>query len=116
MRQTNIRFGRDLWALLQDEAAFVGVSVSQYIREAALARATAAAVARGQEPFARLARADARSADESSDRPVKAAAGNLRSEARALRGESQQAQSMARRALSRNEELRQQQTPPERSS
>jgi hypothetical protein len=55
MRVSAIRFGTDLWQLLESEAARVGVSVSQYVREAALARATAAAAARGADPFEVLA-------------------------------------------------------------
>jgi hypothetical protein len=43
MKVTTVRFGDDLWALLEFEAARAGVSVSQYIREAALARAAFAA-------------------------------------------------------------------------
>jgi hypothetical protein len=43
MKVTTVRFGEDLWALLEFEAARAGVSVSQYIREAALARAAFAA-------------------------------------------------------------------------
>jgi hypothetical protein len=55
MKVTTVRFGSDLWALLESEAERVGVSVSQYLREAALARATAAAAARGEAPFELLA-------------------------------------------------------------
>jgi hypothetical protein len=55
MKVTTVRFGADVWALLEHEAASAGVSVSQYIREAALARAAAAAAARGEEPLALLA-------------------------------------------------------------
>jgi uncharacterized protein (DUF1778 family) len=35
----DVRIGADLWALLEREAALTGVSVAQYVREAALARA-----------------------------------------------------------------------------
>jgi hypothetical protein len=55
MKVTTLRFGRDLWRLLESEAALVGTSVSQYIREAALARASAAASRRGESPFELLA-------------------------------------------------------------
>jgi len=55
MKVTTVRFGTDLWALLETEADRVGVSTSQYIREAALARAAAAAAARGASPFDLLA-------------------------------------------------------------
>ena len=51
MRVTTVRFGHDLWQLLEVEAALVGTSVSQYIREASLARAAAAAAARGESAF-----------------------------------------------------------------
>jgi hypothetical protein len=51
MRVTTVRFGTELWALLEEEAARDGTSVSQYIREAALARAAAAASHRGDAPF-----------------------------------------------------------------
>jgi hypothetical protein len=55
MKMTTVRFGSDLWGLLESEAERVGVSVSQYLREAALARATAAAAARGDAAFELLA-------------------------------------------------------------
>jgi hypothetical protein len=50
MKVTTVRFGADLWALLEVEAARTGVSVAQYIREAALARAAFAAGARAEAP------------------------------------------------------------------
>ncbi len=55
MKVTTVRFGADLWQLVEAEAARAGVSASQYIREAALARAAAAAAARGHGPFGLLA-------------------------------------------------------------
>jgi len=55
MKVTTVRFGPDLWRLLESEAEYVGISASQYIREAALARAAAAAAARGHGPFEVLA-------------------------------------------------------------
>jgi len=55
MKVTAVRFGDDLRRLLEHESALVGVSVSQYVREAALARAAAAVAARGESPFERLA-------------------------------------------------------------
>ena len=51
MKVTTVRFSGDLWRLLESEAAVAGVSVSQYLREAALARASAAAAARGEDPL-----------------------------------------------------------------
>jgi hypothetical protein len=38
MHQTTVRFGSDLWSMLEAEAERIGVSAAQYIREAALAR------------------------------------------------------------------------------
>jgi hypothetical protein len=38
MHQTTVRFGDDLWAALEVEAQRVGVSVAQYVRDAALRR------------------------------------------------------------------------------
>jgi hypothetical protein len=100
MRVTTVRFGSDLWALLDQEAARVGVSVSQYVREAALARAVAAAAARGDAPFDLLAGAvrevvpaDAREGDV--ERALaglaRAVATERREEAEAVRRESRQA-------------------------
>jgi hypothetical protein len=118
MKQTSIRFGRDLWALLEEEAALVGVSVSQYIREAALARASAAGVARGQEPFDLLAGAPAPPRHAPANEPAgisEEAAAEARLDARALRAESEQARSMARQVRARHQALRDSVHPPKRS-
>src|SRR2546423_15668546 len=58
MKVTTLRMGTDLWALLEREAELTGVSVSQYIREAALARAAAASGMRGEPPFTTLVPGD----------------------------------------------------------
>jgi hypothetical protein len=103
MKVTTLRFGEDLWTLLEQEAALAGVSVSQYVREAALARAAAAAGARGESPYDGLAR----SARELASFPrgnlahrhevqravaalARALAGDQRDSADALKGESAQ--------------------------
>ena len=54
MKATTVRFSTDLWALLEAEAARTGVSVAQYVRDAALARAAFAAGARSGAPAALL--------------------------------------------------------------
>ena len=103
MKVTTVRFGTDLWQLLDAEAANAGVSTSQYIREAALARAAAAAAARGEGPFELLAGA-LREVTRDEQGPGKRAEierllarlGRLaseetRSEANALRAQSKQA-------------------------
>jgi hypothetical protein len=92
MKVTTVRFGRDLWRLLEDEATLVGTSVSQYIREAALARAAAAAATRGQSPFELLAGA----AELEHAVRVISEAQEAREGARALRAESRQARRTSR--------------------
>jgi hypothetical protein len=51
MHQTTVRFGADLWDALEVECARLGVSVAQYLREAALTRLVYAAGRRGDEDF-----------------------------------------------------------------
>lgn len=51
MHQTTVRFGSDLWTALEQECARLGVSVAQYLREAALTRLVYAAGRRGDEEF-----------------------------------------------------------------
>ena len=77
MRVSAIRFGTDLWQILESEAARVGVSVSQYVREAALMRAAAAATARGEDLFQVLAEAGANAVPGPAARPRAAAAAPL---------------------------------------
>jgi hypothetical protein len=47
MHQTTVRFGADLWAQLEQEAASTGVSAAQYVREATLSRLAYSAAQRG---------------------------------------------------------------------
>ena len=53
MHQTTVRFGSDLWEALEEECARIGVSVAQFLREAALARLVYAAGRRGDREFDR---------------------------------------------------------------
>ncbi len=109
MRVTTVRFSTDLWAVLEREAALAGVSVSQYIREAALARAVAAAAARDEPPFEMLAGGIRDVALEGEEEKVRAArralahlsrlmANTRASEAAALRSEARQARSWSPQA------------------
>lgn len=103
MRVTTVRFGHDLWQLLESEAALVGTSVSQYIREASLARAAAAAAARGESAFERLASTAHGRSDEPAEQAKKARkrAALAREDARALQAESNQAIAEALRKAER---------------
>ena len=47
MRATTIRFADDLWGLLEAEASFQGISVAQFVRDAAMLRLGALGVQRG---------------------------------------------------------------------
>jgi hypothetical protein len=51
VHQTTLRFPEDLWRFLEQEAKSMGISVAQYVREAALARAAYDAGRRGDLPF-----------------------------------------------------------------
>jgi hypothetical protein len=55
IRTTTVRLESQRWELVQREAARAGVSVSEYIRAAAVLRAAAAA-ARGEDPVERLSK------------------------------------------------------------
>jgi hypothetical protein len=105
MKVTTVRFGVDLWGLLDREAAHAGVSVSQYIREAALARAAAAAAGRGEEPLELLGELQRpRTSEETLAAALDVAAGH-RSGARALRAQSKQAARQAHAVTARSERV-----------
>ena len=50
MRATTVRFGEDLWQMLEREAAGSGVSAAQFVREATILRLAMLAGMRGDEP------------------------------------------------------------------
>lgn len=114
MRVTSLRMGDDLWRLLEAEATRVGVSVSQYVREAALARACAAMGARGEDPLGLLGRLAGAAQATTTDRPspdhderrdrafahatdVRGSALVIQESALAIKAESQQARRQAQR-------------------
>ncbi len=99
MKVTTLRFGEDLWRLLEAEAALAGVSVSQYIRESALARAAAAAGARNEDPLVLLGAAGAQLSTES---PT---AADLRHRAEATRREVEATRAETEQAIRRSHEL-----------
>jgi hypothetical protein len=118
MKVTTIRVGEDLWALLESEAQHAAVSVSQYIREAALARAAFAAGTRAELPGELLARwaqsavapeGHGRIPDHDTERLIAALNRTLarqqHEESEALRAESQQRQRHARDLVQRTDEL-----------
>lgn len=51
MHQTTVRFSAELWEALEVECERLGVSVAQFVREAALTRIVYAAGRRGDEDF-----------------------------------------------------------------
>src|SRR5947209_3512726 len=57
MRATTVRFGDDLWRMLERESARLGVSAAQFVREATIMRVAMLAGARG-DPDAELSIAD----------------------------------------------------------
>src|SRR6478609_1386320 len=116
MKVTTVRFGTDLWALLEHEAELAGVSVSQYIREAALTRATASAVARGEPPYELLAGAFREAVDGGDEERRRAGqhvmsalarltSTDARADTKALRNQSEQARRTAETRHARANEL-----------
>ena len=104
MKVTTVRFSEDLWAAVAAEAERSGVSASQFIREAALARAAAAAGSRGEAIFDSYSSAmdevgRGPEIQEGHQREVQSAlstlsralSGTTRDDAEALRAESRQA-------------------------
>ena len=57
MKATTVRFGEDLWAMLEREAGRLGVSAAQFVREATIIRLAMLAGSRG-DPDAELTIAD----------------------------------------------------------
>jgi hypothetical protein len=97
MHQTTLRFGPELWAQLEEAARTAGISIAQYVREAAIVR-----LARGyRDPQAEFSDSD----DEAPAMPEAAADEALLARAasqreidssRALWNQSRQARARAR--------------------
>jgi hypothetical protein len=114
MHQTTVRFGADLWEALERECEALGLSVAQYVREAALARLVYAAGRRGDEVFeAALGAAAERAPAASATDALVEAAAPARSTAAFERARVEVTDSAAlwaqgRQARRRAEELREQ--------
>ncbi len=96
MRATTVRFSQELWDMLDHEARASGVSVAQFVRDAALSRVMYAAGRRG-DPIFDGAPSVAAGADR--DGKLEASrrfAAELRADSRALRSEGAQARMRAR--------------------
>jgi hypothetical protein len=105
MRVTTVRFGAELWALLEEVAARDGTSVSQYIREAALARAAFTAGSGGVD-LTELVASAAREVVSEDDRDVQAAlAGLARAVARATRRDSEALKAEGKQAQRRTQQI-----------
>jgi hypothetical protein len=77
MHQTTVRFGSELWGEIGRAAAANGVSVAQYVREAALARLIYSAAVRGDQEYAMALDIAAEDADESGGGEIHATASSL---------------------------------------
>ncbi len=108
MKVTTVRFGVDLWRLIEAEAATAGVSASQYIRKASLARAAAAAAARGEDPLGVLAGPSESPGKGASETPAdqRGIAGSLRLRAAEIRLEGKAATAESKQAVRRANQLR----------
>jgi hypothetical protein len=110
MKVTTVRLGADLWALLDAEADRAGVSVSQYMREAALARAAFAAGARDDAPdvlLAAWAETLLRGGPEHAANTQRLIAALERSQSREHRDDAAALRAESRQARSRAKQLRQ---------
>jgi GAF domain-containing protein len=72
MRATTVRFGEDLWAMLEQEAAQSGLSAAQFVREATILRLAMLAGMRGDD----AARTTLGTIAEEAQRPAGAANGH----------------------------------------
>jgi hypothetical protein len=105
MHQTTVRFGADLWEALEEECSQLGVSVAQFVREAALARLMYLAGRRGDSDYERALELSGASPEVSAQTEGVAVAGLLdRSETKI--SESAALWAQGRQARRRATELR----------
>jgi hypothetical protein len=97
MHQTTLRFGPDLWAALVSESTRSGVSVAQYVRDAAVARL---ALATNREPGLQQPEFPTPLADGGEPVPPGEPIGAQLSSAEAVRAQGQLARDRARRLRS----------------
>jgi hypothetical protein len=101
MHQTTVRFGRDLWQALEREALAAGVSVAQFVREAAVARLAQNAAERAPLPPGHLG-----SGAEARSRAARADAEEIVLDSAAVWAQSQQARSRSRELRDQSKEAR----------
>lgn len=127
MHQTTVRFGADLWEALERECELTGVSVAQYVREAALTRLVYGAGRRGDDEFelalelatggspgtewepvepVNQPSAQARPASRSQAHEAQARAADEQSQAAALAAQGRLARARARELRARAKDLR----------
>jgi hypothetical protein len=105
VHQTTVRFDPELWGALEHEARALGVSVAQYLREAAMARLAYTAGRRGSPLFDRALTESVADGARASGGP-RAMAANARDTAHEHRRESEALWAQARLARSRAKDLR----------
>jgi hypothetical protein len=97
MHQTTVRFSDELWSDLSTEADVLGVSVAQFIREAALARLAYSAARRGDRGWeAALRLAGAEPAHLAPGQRYRNGGTTLRETGAALSAQGQQARARAK--------------------
>jgi hypothetical protein len=105
VHQTTVRFDPELWGALEQEARALGVSVAQYLREAAMARLAYTAGRRGSPMFDRALTESVADGGRVGGNP-NAMAANALNTASEQHSESEALWAQARLARSRSQQLR----------
>jgi hypothetical protein len=106
MHQTTVRFSPDLWAALEVECRALGVSVAQYLREAAVARLVYAAGRAGDIAYDRAF--ETVGASESAAKATVSQASETNLSALAVSAQGAQVRKRAREVRAESAELRRQ--------